>query len=219
VPSEPLSVTASAGDGQATISFNVPLDDGNSTILYYMAVSDPGANSATSTESPIIIDALNNGTEYIFTVYAVNGVGTSSSSEVSNAVIPIESFIENNESEERNSNITRSRRRNILPKTNQKIHQNIIAENLDKKFKRGFDFNNDLYKGLVDEKVRDLQKFLNINGYLIVESGPGSIGNETNFFGSLTQGALISFQKENGISPAVGYFGPITRSYIYQNSK
>ena len=36
----------------------------------------------------------------------------------------------------------------------------------------------------------------------------------TSYFGSLTRAALAEFQASVGISPAVGYFGPITRGYI-----
>jgi hypothetical protein len=36
----------------------------------------------------------------------------------------------------------------------------------------------------------------------------------TSYFGSLTRAALAEFQASVGISPAVGYFGPITRNYL-----
>ena len=51
----------------------------------------------------------------------------------------------------------------------------------------------------------------------LVEKGGGSPGNETTMFGGLTRAALIEFQKANGITPAVGYFGPKTRAYIATN--
>jgi peptidoglycan hydrolase-like protein with peptidoglycan-binding domain len=62
--------------------------------------------------------------------------------------------------------------------------------------------------------VRDLQKFLNARGFMIAGSGAGSSGNETEYFGSLTRLALARFQAAHGISPAAGYFGPITRMAI-----
>jgi len=62
--------------------------------------------------------------------------------------------------------------------------------------------------------VQALQQFLNSHGFTVSTQGPGSTGNETNLFGALTQSALIKFQKANGIVPAVGYFGPITREKI-----
>ncbi len=61
--------------------------------------------------------------------------------------------------------------------------------------------------------VLQLQKYLNSKGYIIntISGQPGSVGNETNKFGDLTKQALIKFQKDNGITPAIGYFGPKTK--------
>ncbi len=42
------------------------------------------------------------------------------------------------------------------------------------------------------------------------------MGNETTYFGILTQRALAKFQKVNNITPSVGYFGPKTRKFILQ---
>jgi len=69
----------------------------------------------------------------------------------------------------------------------------------------------DLSTGKAGSDVLALQKFLNVNGYVIAKNGVGSPGKETSSFGSLTKAALISYQKKNNISPAVGYFGPATR--------
>jgi peptidoglycan hydrolase-like protein with peptidoglycan-binding domain len=65
-----------------------------------------------------------------------------------------------------------------------------------------------------DIEVKELQKFLNTNGYPISTVGAGSVGFETTLFGAKTKAALIAFQKANNITPAVGYFGPITRGII-----
>jgi spore germination protein len=72
----------------------------------------------------------------------------------------------------------------------------------------------DLESGDRSEDVRTLQKFLNDNGYTVRAEGLGSKGNETDFFGAGTRAALIKFQTAHNISPAVGYYGPITRSVI-----
>ena len=75
-------------------------------------------------------------------------------------------------------------------------------------------FTMDLEIGDSNEEVRLLQAFLNNNGYIVAETGPGSIGSETTIFGAATQVALVRFQKDNNIVPSVGYFGPITRNLI-----
>lgn len=62
--------------------------------------------------------------------------------------------------------------------------------------------------------MRALQQFLNAQGFLVAETGPGSQGNETASFFALTQSALIQFQALYGIVPAVGYFGPQTRAKV-----
>ena len=64
------------------------------------------------------------------------------------------------------------------------------------------------------EDIRQLQIYLNANGATVATSGAGSRGLETTYFGPLTKSALIRWQTANGISPALGYLGPITRSKI-----
>ncbi len=78
----------------------------------------------------------------------------------------------------------------------------------------GYTFTRDLELGMTGADVKELQKFLNAKGFVISASGVGSAGNETTLFGSLTKSALAKFQSANKISPAVGYFGPLTRSAV-----
>ncbi len=75
-----------------------------------------------------------------------------------------------------------------------------------------FMFTRDLELGMKGADVRELQKFLNANGFLIAETGDGSPGNETQYFGSLTRAALAKYQAAKGITPAAGYLGPKTRA-------
>ena len=77
-----------------------------------------------------------------------------------------------------------------------------------------YSFQQNLFFGLARTEVKELQKFLNLQGYLVAKTGPGSIGRETAFFGQLTKAALAKFQKANNIQPATGFFGPITRKLI-----
>lgn len=75
-------------------------------------------------------------------------------------------------------------------------------------------FNNNLKLNVSSSDVKELQKYLNANGYKVANSGVGSVGKETNFFGPATKAALIKFQKAKKINPAIGIFGPITRKVI-----
>jgi len=77
-----------------------------------------------------------------------------------------------------------------------------------------FVFTRDLEFGMEGGDVRQLQQFLNAEGFTLAESGAGSPGNETNYFGSLTRAALSRYQTSNSISPAAGYLGPITRAKL-----
>ena len=75
-------------------------------------------------------------------------------------------------------------------------------------------FARNLELGMTGADVKALQQWLNANGYRVAGSGYGSPGNETTRFGGATKAALIKFQKANGITPAVGYFGPKTRAAV-----
>jgi uncharacterized delta-60 repeat protein len=68
--------------------------------------------------------------------------------------------------------------------------------------------------GAVGVDVLELQRFLNNNNFLVSNTGVGSKGKETRYFGTATRNALVRFQKAVGITPAVGYFGPVTKKYI-----
>lgn len=75
-------------------------------------------------------------------------------------------------------------------------------------------FIRDLAVGATGDDVRALQIFLNSHRSTLATSGPGSAGHETSRFGLLTRAALLKFQVAHGISPAAGYFGPITRRAV-----
>jgi hypothetical protein len=75
-------------------------------------------------------------------------------------------------------------------------------------------FTRDLEYGMTGEDVKLLQIYLNTHGYPVSTTGDGSLGHETTYFGPATQAALIKFQQTSNISPALGYFGLKTRTYI-----
>lgn len=74
-------------------------------------------------------------------------------------------------------------------------------------------FTRSLTVGSTGDDVLCLQQYLNDGGNSPVAlSGVGSKGNETKYFGSLTTTAVAKWQASNGVAPAVGYFGPISRA-------
>lgn len=95
----------------------------------------------------------------------------------------------------------------------------------DTKEKVSKDFNKDLWFGVAHTDVIDLQKFLNQQGFVVAESGPGSPGKETGYFGYRTFRALREFQtfyRESITSPssfqkATGYLDYFTRHFIQTN--
>ena len=88
VPNSPTNVVATAGNGQATITFTPPGNTGGSSIISYTVIDGTDTYSATSTGSPITVTGLSNGTAYTFTVTATNGQGVGAASSISNSVTP-----------------------------------------------------------------------------------------------------------------------------------
>ncbi|WP_337879466.1 DUF4347 domain-containing protein, partial [Rheinheimera sp.] len=89
-PDAPTAVTATPGDGQASVAFTAPVNDGGESIDSYTVIPDPAVAGGpfTGTGSPIVVTGLTNGTAYTFTVTATNGVGTGVASSASAAVTP-----------------------------------------------------------------------------------------------------------------------------------
>jgi hypothetical protein len=94
-PGAPTGVTASAGNGSATVSWTAPSSNGGSTITSYTVTPYVGSTAQTPvtvTGNPpttsTIVTGLTNGTTYTFTVSATNAIGTGLASTPSNAVTP-----------------------------------------------------------------------------------------------------------------------------------
>ncbi len=90
VPDAPVHIAATAGDGQAAVSFAAPADNGGSPITGYEVTDSTGTITETGASSPIIVQGLANGTAYVFTVKAINSKGKSAASSESNTVTPFQ---------------------------------------------------------------------------------------------------------------------------------
>lgn len=88
VPSEPISVAATRGISQASVEFMPPNDNGGAAIMNYIVTSTPGGITTIGFESPIVINGLQSGIPYTFTVAAQNISGYGSESPPSNPVVP-----------------------------------------------------------------------------------------------------------------------------------
>jgi peptidoglycan hydrolase-like protein with peptidoglycan-binding domain len=86
-------------------------------------------------------------------------------------------------------------------------------------------FNNNLKLNSVSEDVRQLQIYLNNNNFIITETGPGSKGNESTFYGQKTVQAVKKFQEAhvseiltpNGFTSGTGMFYEGTRKWVNGN--
>lgn len=71
-------------------------------------------------------------------------------------------------------------------------------------------FTGDLDVGMSGPQVTALQNWLIKKGYAVPAGATG-------FYGGQTKAAVAAYQKANGISPAVGMFGPKTRAHVQMN--
>lgn len=86
VPEPPTNISAVGGNGEATVTFTPPVNNGGSAITLYTVISSPGGFTATGTSSPIVVAYLSNNTSYTFTVVSTNSVGDSVASSASNSI-------------------------------------------------------------------------------------------------------------------------------------
>ena len=86
-PWSPTDVTATAGDGSATVSWTPSYDEG-SAITGFDVIASDGSTCASTTTS-CTVTGLVNGTAYTFEVAATNAIGTGGYSLPSQPVAPI----------------------------------------------------------------------------------------------------------------------------------
>lgn len=92
VPDAPTIGAATAGNGQAAVSWTAPANNGGFPITSYLmyAITADGTviGPQTATVSPMFFTGLDNGVSYVFRVLAVNQLGPGPLSAASNAVVP-----------------------------------------------------------------------------------------------------------------------------------
>ncbi|HMD11693.1 MAG TPA: fibronectin type III domain-containing protein, partial [Marmoricola sp.] len=91
-PNPPTALQAVRGNGSATLSWTPGADNSSAITGYTLQIRNGAAvvetRSITGNVSSAVISGLNNGTAYNFRLQAINAIGTSALSAVSNTVTP-----------------------------------------------------------------------------------------------------------------------------------
>lgn len=95
VPTAPTNVTATAGNGQASVTWTASTTIAQIPVTDYVVQYSSNSGSTwttfsdgTATSTSAVVTGLTNGTAYTFRVAGVNGVGTGAYSAASSAVTP-----------------------------------------------------------------------------------------------------------------------------------
>ena len=88
-PDAPTDLKATAGSGEATITWTAPTYVGSYPVTDYQVTSSTGPHTCLSKTTTCTVTGLTGGTTYTFTVRALNGAGWGAYSAPSNAVTPI----------------------------------------------------------------------------------------------------------------------------------
>lgn len=82
-PSAPRDLVATPGDGEVALAWSAPADDGGSPVTgYHITVEPGGATTSVSGATTAVVDGLDNGTAYTFSVTAENDNGIGPAAEV-----------------------------------------------------------------------------------------------------------------------------------------
>ncbi|MFN8167634.1 MAG: fibronectin type III domain-containing protein [Candidatus Nanopelagicales bacterium] len=88
VPTSPRAVSAIAGSGAATVTWQAPSDSGGSPVTSFVVTASPGGRTCYTAALQCPVRGLVNGTPYTFTVRALNVAGSSPASAASARVVP-----------------------------------------------------------------------------------------------------------------------------------
>ncbi|RRC95364.1 Ig-like domain-containing protein [Schaalia canis] len=87
-PEAPAAPTLKAGDRELTVSWQPPHNEGSALIDYEVTLSPAGTQTVSASNQSVTFTGLTNGAEYVATVTARNGKGSSPASQASPAMVP-----------------------------------------------------------------------------------------------------------------------------------
>jgi hypothetical protein len=93
LPGAPSPVTATAGNGGATVAWSAPTSTGGSPVTGYTVTASPGGARCETSTTSCAVSGLKNGTAYTFTVIAANALGAGPASSASNVITPTAPYI------------------------------------------------------------------------------------------------------------------------------
>ena len=216
------SITATNGSNATDSGFIYSVSP---TLSSGVATSSLGAQTGTTTLTTLLT-GLSPSTTYYFTIYDTNVVGTVYGTTLSftTSAVPVVITPTGTISSGGGSQASAAQLALILapgPATTAYLNSLRLQQGLaplsttpaSSPAVSSSAFTSNLVTGEVNSEVKSLQIYLNTHGYTIATEGPGSLGNETTKFGTLTKQALMKFQKDHKL-PSTGFFGPMTRGVI-----
>lgn len=219
------NISSETNEGGVTISWDSNIEN-SSQVNYGLDSGVSNSTSETDTSAKVLshsktISNLEPCTDYYYQVRGQNNLSEYTESTILN-------FKSDGcrNTTTGSSSVSRINMNNNLSQTKEVDHEETkkIIENENSAPKEKFIFNKNLRPQMTDKDVYELQKFLNNNGFILSNEGVGSPGNETDYFGTLTQNALIKFQnnfKKEILEPinieeGTGVFGEMTREFVNQ---
>jgi hypothetical protein len=90
-PGAPTGVSATGGNGRATVSWSAPVDTGGASVTSYTVIPSQGSSRCTWTAGPLscVVSNLVNGQNYTFTVVATTEAGDGAASVPSPRIKPL----------------------------------------------------------------------------------------------------------------------------------
>ncbi|MCB9818435.1 DUF5011 domain-containing protein [Candidatus Nomurabacteria bacterium] len=200
---EPADETAPVitliGDAEVEVNLGDKYEDEGAT-----ATDDKDGDLTKKIKTTGNVDTSIVGT-YVITYYVSDEAGNDAKT-VERKVIVVEKTTGGGGSESTRVG-TRSTKVEAVQEPVQEREGLVLGETTVGKVQNKHQFTKDLYQGMNDPDIVQLQAFLRAAGFF-------NYPTDTGYFGPITRAAVIQYQKYHGVTPSVGYVGPLTRAWL-----